>query len=212
VDAPTAKDVREWSKLDFEELEFEAPPEGEDTPADPLERVVQRASAWLQFTVGRSWASVLPASDLALQEPGHEEETEEEFLDRQLEADFVATAMPQALLMLVEFTVFQSQPEHAETAADFGMIQSFSAGNYSETRRSVNAHSYALHPWSALSDLLGELLTPGRRGKLNEGPAISVDSPPRWDVGREIMGYSDWILTPFGRFQPPWDPIIEKLV
>lgn len=186
---PTVDDVREWSKVDFDELEFEEP---EGSNIDPLERIVLRSALWLQFTTGREFG---------------------EFEGESLEEDHLLAGMQQAVKMLVEYEAYLAQPEHAETASDFNEIQSFSAGNYSETRRSPNSRTRGLHPWHALDELLYDLLTDERKAALGgDGPAIKTDSSPYWNVGQDIMGYNEYILTPFGRFRPPWDQIIEEVI
>lgn len=205
MDAPTAKEIREWSKVDFDDLDFPEPAEPEKE-TDPLERPVNRANLWLQHTTGRIYSLLEVPTE---KEP---EETDEAFALRVLEAEWLMQSMQLASMMLVEHAVFVAQPEHAETSADFNQIQSFSAGSYSETRRSPNSRSRGLHPWSDLADLLNDLLTDEKRGILEGGdtPGIRTDSPPRWDVGREIMGPGDKILTPFGAFSYPWDAVLAR--
>lgn len=184
--APTAEDIREWSKVDFDELEFEQPEGG----ADPLRRVVRKAMLWLQHTTGRLFT---------------------EFENETTEEEYLLESMRQAVLMLVEHAVYVAQPEHAETSADFNQIRSFSAGSYSETRRGTNERSHGLHPWADLADLIWDLMTEEKRTALVGGPAIKTDSEPQWNVGADIMGPGDKLLTPFGPFVAPWDPIIETL-
>lgn len=191
---PTAADIRRWSKVDFDDLDFEIV---NDT--DPLERVVQRSILWLQVTTGRLF-SLLKIPDT--KEP---EETDTKFAERVVEAEWMISSMQLAAQMLVEYAVYVAQPGIVETAADFNQIASFSAGSYSETRRPPNSRTRAIHPWTDLADLLNDLMTDEKRSLLIEGPAMSTDAPPRWDVGREIMGESDRILTPFGAFVFPWD-------
>lgn len=209
MDAPTAADIRVWSKVDFDDLEFEAPvdPDGagpEPTPADSLERIVKRAEAWLQYVVGRSFASVVEPTQGA-------EETDEEFAERVIEWPWLETSMEQATQMLVEYAVFEAQPDHAETAADFNEIASFTAGSYSEVRRGANARTQRLHPWVDLSDLLNNLMTDAKKILLADGPAIRTDDG-RWNVGQNIMGFGDFFMTPFGPFRPPWDALMEEFI
>lgn len=67
----------------------------------------------------------------------------------------------QAAQGLAELTILQSSAENLETLADFDLIQSFSAGPYSETRRSpadaMKARMLVAWPW--LNELLWGLLT-----------------------------------------------------
>lgn len=199
MDAPTAKEIREWSRVDFDDLDF---PEPEDEDPDPLNRLVNRGNLWLQRTTGRIFSS------LKVPEAAEEGESEEEFAERKVEAEWLISSMQLASQMLTEYMAFLAQPEHAETASDFNQIQSFSAASYSETRRSPNARSRSIHPWSDLADLLYDLLTDEKSSLLNgDGPAIGYDDPPEWDVGSDIMGPNRQIITPFGRFAYPWDAI-----
>lgn len=75
----------------------------------------------------------------------------------------VKSAMDLAVRMRTEQLVLTAQPEILETAADFDLIASFSAGLYSETRRGIGeavskGGKGALNPWPALNDLLWMLL------------------------------------------------------
>lgn len=71
----------------------------------------------------------------------------------------------QAIQGLAEQLAFQAQPDMLETLADFDLIQSFSAGAYSETRRSAEDAMKArmLNAWPWLNNLLWGLLTDDRR-------------------------------------------------
>jgi hypothetical protein len=68
----------------------------------------------------------------------------------------------QAVTGLAEMAVNQSSAEYLETLSDWDLIQSFNAGNYSETHRSPDDARKArmLVAWPWLSDLLWGLLTP----------------------------------------------------
>jgi hypothetical protein len=182
VEAPTASEIRSWSRVDFDDLDFEEP--GRDE-VDPLEKPVRRANLWLQHTTGQIY-----------------EDLDERATD--IETQWIIESMHLASMMLVEHAAFVAQPEIAATSADFNMVQSFSAGSYSETRRSPNSRSRGLHPWTDLADLLYDLMTDEKLAGFADGPAIITDDP-RWDVGREIMGPGDQIMTPFGPFTAPWD-------
>lgn len=67
-----------------------------------------------------------------------------------------------AIQLRVEQLAFQSQPDYVETLADFDLISSFSAGQYSETRRSVGeaVQAKVLSSNPALNGVLMGLLTP----------------------------------------------------
>lgn len=71
----------------------------------------------------------------------------------------------QAIQMLVEQMAYQSQEDIIETAADFHLIASFSAGDYSETRRGMDElrKSGMLNSDPAIHMLLWRLLTPDKQ-------------------------------------------------
>jgi hypothetical protein len=70
----------------------------------------------------------------------------------------------QAVKGLAELTAYQDSPEYLETLADFDLIQNFSAGPYSESRRSpreaMEARMLVAWPW--LSNMLWGLMTPDK--------------------------------------------------
>lgn len=73
------------------------------------------------------------------------------------------TAMVQrAITGLAEMVAQQSDPDYLEELSDWDLISSFSAGPYSETRRSPDEARKArlIVAWPWLSDLLWGLLTP----------------------------------------------------
>lgn len=105
--APTAAQVREASKIPFASLGFSAP-QGDD--ADPLQTLVNEAVEFVEWATGRTFPS--------------------------MPSQFSASAA-RAVRILTGVMAYQEQEDVIETIADFGFIQSFSAGNYSETRRSI---------------------------------------------------------------------------
>jgi hypothetical protein len=78
--------------------------------------------------------------------------------------DDLAPEVERAVQGLAELMTIQEGAEYVETLADFDLIQSFSAGNYSETRRSpedaIKARRLVAWPW--LNDLLWGLMTPDK--------------------------------------------------
>jgi len=179
---PSPDTIRMWSQVDFEDLGF-----GEDEDIT-FSRMVEGQTLWVSRVTGRNWADLDPDTG----DPAEQ---------------WINWAMSQAVMMCTEFKAFAAQPEIIEGWADFNQISSFSAGSYSETRRTPNSRSRAIHPWTDLADLLMDLMTPEKWGALNGGePAISVVDPS-WDVGREIIDakQNKWI-GPFGPARPPWDP------
>jgi len=135
--APTAADVRAHSLVNFDEFGYP-----EDSP-DPLQYVVDQANAWLTIVTGRSYTSgwTPPPIDPAILLP----------------------LMDQAVRMRTEQIVMQSQQDNVETAGDFDLIASFSAGSYSETRRDNMKTSTMINPWPALNNLLFLLLDDDHR-------------------------------------------------
>jgi hypothetical protein len=180
VDAPTTADIIEWSQVEFDDLGFE-----EDT--EKFDRLTQGAVLWVQRTTGRTFQ-------------GLDEETEDP------DEQWLNWAMGRAVQMSVEYQAYASQPDIAETAADFNQIASFSVGSYSETRRSPNARSRSIHPWSDLSDLLLDLMTDEKASEYSDGPAISAP-PLDWDVGKDIIDANKRQGTVFGPYRSPWDNI-----
>jgi hypothetical protein len=95
--------------------------------------------------------------------------------------DSIATAdeplVQQAVKGLSELTAYQDSPEYLETLSDFDLISSFSAGPYSESRRSPEDARKArmLVAWPWLSDLLWNLLTPDQYNYWTE---FFLDTPP----------------------------------
>ncbi|MET0604401.1 MAG: hypothetical protein ABW167_20615 [Baekduia sp.] len=65
---------------------------------------------------------------------------------------------------LSELTAYQQSEDYLETLSDFDLIQNFSAGPYSETRRNPAeaAKARLIVPWPWLSALLWQLLTPDK--------------------------------------------------
>jgi hypothetical protein len=114
-------------------------------------------------------------------------------------ADITPAQEPLVLLAvrgMTEQLAMQSTPEYLETLADFDLIQSFSAGPYSETRRSAEDAMKArkLNAWPWLSDLLWQLLTPDKRDEWlayfegENAPAFAV-TEMEWDSYYPYDGY-----------------------
>lgn len=78
------------------------------------------------------------------------------------EFDEIALAVVQRL---TEVSFYQSSPDFIETISDFGIIASFSAGNYSETRRGLDElrKSGMVVPDPYLNSLLWGLMTPDKQ-------------------------------------------------
>lgn len=107
--APSVSDIRSWSKVDWAPLGY-----AQDDP-DPLERLLAVALSTLTRYTGQSWDGDT-YSDLA---PAKGTE-----------------AMAQdAVQVLVEMAAFKKQGDRLETFQDFDLLNNFSAGGYSESRR-----------------------------------------------------------------------------
>jgi hypothetical protein len=157
IDPPTAADIRLWSRVLFDENGYALPESG----YDPLQRLVDYAVADIQNKTGRKFDATLPA-------------------------DFTP-GLQLAVQMHVEYQVFQGDPDAIEGLADFATIKQFSAGRYSETRRSPYEALAAeiLHPWPALNALIWGVRDESVTGGA-ETPGVAVPEPD-WDVGKDII-------------------------
>ena len=183
--APTATEVRTWSKVAFAELGYAAP-EGADP--DLLAPIVDRAVAFMVNVAGVDLASISDTADPVT--------------NPQL---YLAQ---QAVQMLTELEAFRNQGDAAETASDFDLLSSFDVGGYSEQRRSSSIPR-TLTPWPALNQLLARLS--GAVGGPNSVPQVGVVQPspvtykPDWDVARYIIdARTQYTLSYFGVYKPPW--------
>lgn len=137
MEAPTTKQIRTWSKVDFAGLDYEEPA-GE--AEDPLDVLVARGKDYVLDVTGQTLESI--------------------------PAELVTTAQ-EAIQRRVEQLVFKQREEEAETASDMDLIASFSAGSYSETRvnrtRATKFAGKDLNPWPHLEELLWRLMTEEKR-------------------------------------------------
>lgn len=97
----------------------------------------------------------------------------------------VKTVLDQVVRMFTEQIVMQGQEDNVETAGDFDMIGSFSAGSYSETRRNpiTGAGPRPLNPWPALEQKLWLLMTLAP-GEINDNVLA------QFDYWRYLLGYA----------------------
>lgn len=113
--------------------------------------------------------------------------------------DDLAPLVEQAIQGLAELTTVQQSADYLETLADFDLIQSFSAGAYSETRRNAEDAMKArlLVAWPWLSELLWSLMTPDAYDywfQIITGaipPAFGVQEVA-WDAGRPPYVNNPW--------------------
>jgi hypothetical protein len=163
---PDVEWIRATSQAEWDELGYPVPLTG---GADPLENLIPVAVAEFQAVTGIDLTAV--AAD-----------------DKRI------PLINKALRMFVEYDAASGQMEILETAADYNMVQSMSAGGYSETRRGiVQPNPWVLHPWPALNGLLNGIINFDTQGQLaGETPAIESQGVyPR--PGSEIMaeGFHD---------------------
>lgn len=90
---------------------------------------------------------------------------------------------------LAELSSVQESADYIETLSDWDLIQSFSAGPYSETRRSADDARKArlLVAWPWLSDLLWDLMTDDRRDHYLELLGVPV---PAFEVSEMDWSWS----------------------
>lgn len=195
MNTPTAAAVREWSNVDFATKGY---PEPGPSEPDRLQTVVDRAAAYVTFVTARPLDSTMPALFMPLAQ--------------------------QAVQMRTEQIVERSQGDVVESAGDIDMIASFSAGDYSETRKDTGKRETQtnLNPWPALNELLWMLLGLAP-GETNEAVSERLDwwrymlgmqpNAPAWqmvEVAWRANGYGAYGYAPLGVFDgyvlEPGDP------
>jgi hypothetical protein len=143
---------------------------------DPLDLIVGAAGEWVLDVTGHGTWEAVPT--------------------------LYANRVTLAIKLAVEMTAAQSTPEYLETLSDFDLIQSFSAGSYSETRRTPLQAAEAaamLAAWPPLNAALLNAMTPEKREEylaLLSGKAIpavgytEVDWSGRGDPD-DLYGWTD---------------------
>jgi len=131
--------------------------EQEYTADSDLDREIGRAAGYLLFVTGRPYDS--------------------------MPVEFVALVQ-QATQMRVEQQILGDTADQAETAAD-ELVQSFSAGAYTEARRGYGDYKAAneallVNKWPALNDLLWMLMTDAKRAYWRSH--LSGVTTPAWGV------------------------------
>jgi hypothetical protein len=126
-------------------------------------------------------------------------------------AEWEAT-IRRAVRMWVEFQFFASSPEQVEALSDLDVVKSITAGDYTETRRSLAelASSGMLHPWAALNSLLLDIRGGNAVASTTGSDSAGVVRPDRRDC-RVAWGTSDWydmrdggVPNPIPRSIPPY--------
>ena len=165
--APATWQIREWSRVEFGALGYPIPAPGQPDSLEPLR---QRAVNEFYAATGIDPSTYSTSST--------------EIKERSL-----ATLIQEAIQRFVEYSAAKGQHELLETAADFDMLQSMSAGNYSETRRSmVQANKNMLHPWPLLHRLLSLIIDLHTGGSSSSADVPGVAYPEyNWDVADYII-------------------------
>lgn len=167
---PTPEQIDTWSQVDFGTL-------GYPDIAD-IQPLIDRAWAWL------AWAS------------GHTAEMGGPLLDAWTDAA-MEPLVQQAVQAKTEGLAYQGRPDVIETAADFMLIGSFSAGSYSETRRSIKDLQMAgmIDADPRINSLLWPLMTADMRDLWMSW--LTGKNPPAFEVtemdwGAGYSGYDSW--------------------
>jgi hypothetical protein len=167
MDTPTAADVRAWSQVDFANLGY---PEGQQP--DPLQVWVDRAVAYVTGASGRT-------------------------IDANFSGDsWMVPLAEMAVQLCTEMMVFEAQEDYLETAAD-DVVQSFTAGNYSEVRvdPAKRAVMRALNGNPALGRAMWPFMT-----------AEAQDAWQQLTTGKNAPAFDttevDWSGTGFGPYEP----------
>lgn len=141
MDIPTAEEIRDRSNVIFAEYEYPLP-EGSD--ADRLDDKIEEAVAQL--------FGILATQDVGID------------LDAVEDPSTVSIMLKVIIRMLVEYNVASSQQEIVDTISDYDLVQSWSTGPLSETRRTISRNATVLHPWPDLNKLLEALLALANAG------------------------------------------------
>jgi hypothetical protein len=138
VNAPTVTDFRNWTQLNLARYGF--------TTDEKVAVTLSRAIAYVMFMSGQK----LDALDPSITPTGRVEDLE--------------PLMQQTIQMRTEQIILQGRPGHVTSAADNEVIQSFTAGSYSESRRDPQrrGEQRSLNTWPALDELLWMIMTPER--------------------------------------------------
>lgn len=163
--------VRATSNVDFGELGYPDPATGDP---DRLQYVLDEAvPEFTQLTGVDPLRDALPDGELRL------------------------TRM--AIRMLVEYHAASGQMEQLETAADYDMLSSMTASDYSETRRGVTRpNPQVLHPWPALNRLLEQIVDYGAGGPAPDGVGMVVPRDECRRGGRLVSNGSPvWPWPPY---------------
>lgn len=138
---------------------------------DPLEIQVERAIEWVENVTGRD-----------LEDP----------------PDGMNQRLREAVQRRVEWIVIAGNEDSIETAGDFDLLKSLSAGSYNESRRDIGEVDKAkvVHPWPLLNDLLWGCMTDEKKDEWREKwgevvPAWAITEVD-WTAGDELS-YGEYL-------------------
>jgi hypothetical protein len=181
VDIPTAVEVRAYPiRADWAALGY---PTG--TP-DTLDKLLEWSAAWVQQVTGQLLGPTAP--DPLSWDGAHN----------------LRPLMEQAIALRALQVASQSQPDYLETLADFDLIQSFSAGSYSETRRDPTrrGEGKTINDWPPLNELLWTLMTPDQYAYWQ---AFLTGKPtPDWGVSEVDWSGRGALTLPGGTLNPTY--------
>lgn len=165
--APLTAEIRSWSKVSFDDLEYEAPSNPTLENPDPLDVLVGRSLEYVLDVTGRTLEDI----------PITLEWTAKEAIQRR-----------------VEQLAFQATDDHVETVTD-EMVKSFGAGNYNEARREIlelsPKKSKHVNPWHLLHDLLWRLMTEEKREWWEE--QMGDNKRPAWEITETDWSAGDYL-------------------
>lgn len=164
---PTADQLRAMSNLNYDRLGY--------SDNAKLQKQLDRAAAYVVNVTGQTLEAPVPVAPLSV--AGLE------------------LLIEQCIQLRTEQIVLQSQADHAESAAQNEVVQSFSAGLYSESRRDPNAKRVRLNTWPQLDELLTQSMTPDRLVAWTA--LVTGEVVPYWDVVEmqwhtDVLGALTW--------------------
>jgi hypothetical protein len=144
MDKPTVDEIRLWSRVKFAREGY--------ADDEKLANVIDRSAAYVSWVTGQRVDAV--TLDASMSPTGSPLDLE--------------PIMDQAIQMRVEQVVLQGRTGYLGSAAEMDVIQSFSAGGYSEQRARggfasrTGAAEKSINKWPSLEELLWMLMTEER--------------------------------------------------
>lgn len=162
MDAPTAVDIRAWAPPDFNWARLRYPATAPAAPAiDPLDKRVEWACAYVEQVSFRPLSSITAEQPVV---PPVSMVLDSSVVRPPINLEPIAE---QAILLRCLQIVMQSSARYVDATVLNDYVTQFSAGSYSETRRSAvellrrggGVANPQVNPWQELSDLLWLLMT-----------------------------------------------------